>query len=198
MSASQLDIDRVANATEGAGKPFPVLATQNSIETEGTYPLPEAQVDRIMMKLAVRYHLREERRRILDQMASTSPWLEVDPVMSPREIVEARWVVDEIFKDDEIKDPVVDLTFAMREPVTYLLPMADWTQYLPSTGAALTFTGAKASAFLDGRSYFRPQEAKDVTPDVLLHCIIVNSEAEVEGKIPEDVVEVVLDHVSVP
>ena len=139
----------IGKDTFALDQPFLVLATQNPIEQEGTYPLPEAQVDRFMMKLVVRYPSREEERRILDRMAVTSPRLEVDPVMSPREIVEARRVVDEIYIDDKIKDYVVDLTFATREPAAHGLPITDWIQYGASPRATLALTvGAKASAFL--------------------------------------------------
>ncbi len=179
--------------------PFLVLATQNPIEHEGTYPLPEAQVDRFMFKLIVRYPTKQEERRILDRMAMTTPTLEIDPVMSPKDIVEARKVVDEIYIDDKIKDYIVDLTFATRDPAAFDLPIADWVQYGASPRATLALTsGAKASAFLAGRGYVTPQDVKSIAMDVLRHRVIVTYEAEAEEKTAEDVVRTVLDHVAVP
>jgi len=180
-------------------EPFLVLATQNPIEQEGTYPLPEAQVDRFMMKLVVNYPTREEERKILDRMATTSPELTVDAVLSPGDIGRARGVVDEIYVDDKIKDYIVDLTVATREPAMYGLPCADWVQYGASPRATLALTiGARASAFLAGRGYVTPQDVKSVAMDVLRHRIIITYEAEAEEKTSEDVVKSVLDHVAVP
>ncbi len=180
-------------------EPFLVLATQNPIEQEGTYPLPEAQVDRFMLKLIVKYPSKTEERAILDRMASTSPMLTIEAVMSPADIVRAREVVDEIYIDDKIKDYIVDLTFATREPAAFKLPIADWIQYGASPRATLALTvGAKASAFLAGRGYVTPQDVKTLAPDVLRHRVIVTYEAEAEEKTSEDVVKAVLDHVPVP
>ena len=180
-------------------EPFLVLATQNPIEQEGTYPLPEAQVDRFMMKLLVHYPSKEEERLILDRMASTNPSMEVDAVVSPGEIVEARRVVDEIYIDGKIKDYIVDLTFATREPHRYGIEIADWIAYGASPRATLALTiGAKASAFLAGRGFVTPQDVKSVAPDILRHRVIVTYEAEAEEKTSEDVVQSVLDHVAVP
>jgi len=180
-------------------EPFLVLATQNPIEQEGTYPLPEAQVDRFMLKLLVGYPTKDEERKILDRMAMTAPTLDIEPVMSPSDIGEARHVVDLIYIDDKIKDYIVDLTFATREPRSFNLPISDWIQYGASPRATLAMTvGAKACAFLAGRGYVTPQDVKTVAPDVLRHRIIVTYEAEAEEKTSEDVVRAVLDHVPVP
>jgi MoxR-like ATPase len=180
-------------------EPFLVLATQNPIEQEGTYPLPEAQVDRFMMKVVVVYPSKSEERQILDRMASTNPAMDVDAVMSPQQILEARKVVDEIYVDDKIKDYIVDLTFATRDPAAFNIPIADWIQYGASPRATLALTvGAKASAFLDGRGYVTPQDIKTIAMDVLRHRIIITYEAEAEEKTSEDVVQAVLDHVAVP
>ncbi len=180
-------------------EPFLVLATQNPIEQEGTYPLPEAQIDRFMLKLLVDYPSKSEERQILDRMASTSPTLEVDPVMSPGDILAARRLVDEIYIDDKIKDYIVDLTFATRDPAAYGIPIADWVQYGASPRATLAMTiGAKASAFLSSRGYVTPQDVKTIAPDVLRHRVIVTYEAEAEEKTSEDVVRAVLNHVPVP
>ena len=180
-------------------EPFLVLATQNPIEQEGTYPLPEAQVDRFMLKVVVDYPTKEQERQILDRMASTSPSIDIEPIMSPQEIVDARRVVDEIYIDEKIKNYIVDLTFATRDPSSFDIPIAEWIQYGASPRATLAMTvGAKASAFLDGRGYVTPQDVKSIATDVLRHRVIITYEAEAEEKTPEDVVKAVLDHVPVP
>ncbi|MBU0717270.1 MAG: MoxR family ATPase [Planctomycetes bacterium] len=189
----------IGKETYPLDEPFMVLATQNPIEQEGTYPLPEAQIDRFMLKLVVRYPSKEEERRILDRMGSTSPIIEVDAVMTPGDIAEARRLVDEIYIDDKIKDYIVDLTFATREPAAYGIPVADWIQYGASPRATLALTvGAKAAAFLAGRGYVTPQDVKTIAMDVLRHRVIITYEAEAEEKTSEDVVQAVLDHVPVP
>jgi MoxR-like ATPase len=180
-------------------EPFLVMATQNPIEQEGTYPLPEAQVDRFMMKLLVDYPTREEERAILDRMASTCPSVSVTPVMSPADIAAAREVVDEIYMDEKIKEYIVDLVVASRDPAASGLPIADWIQYGASPRATLALTvGAKACAFLAGRGYVTPQDVKDIAPEVLRHRIIITYEAEAEEKTSEDVVRMLLDHIPVP
>ena len=189
----------ISKETFKLDEPFLVLATQNQIEQEGTYPLPEAQVDRFMLKVIVDYPSKLEERKILDRMASTSPNIEIDAVMSPRDILAARRVVDEIYIDDKIKDYIVELTFATREPAAFKLPIADWIQYGASPRATLALTvGAKATAFLAGRGYVTPQDVKTIAMDVLRHRVIVTYEAEAEEKTSEDVVRMVLDNVPVP
>jgi len=180
-------------------EPFLVLATQNPIEHEGTYPLPEAQVDRFMLKLIVGYPSKEEERLILDRMAFTRPAIDIAPVLSPKDILAARGVIDDIYIDDKIKDYVVDLTLATREPKAFNIPVAHWVQYGASPRATLALTvGAKANAFLAGRGYVTPQDVKSIAPDVLRHRVIVTYEAEAEEKTSEDVVKAVLDGVAVP
>ena len=189
----------IGKETHPLDEPFMVLATQNPIEQEGTYPLPEAQIDRFMLKLVVSYPSKEEERQILDRMGSTSPSIDVDAVMTPGDIAEARQLVDEIYIDDKIKDYIVDLTFATREPAAYDIPVAEWVQYGASPRATLALTvGAKASAFLAGRGYVTPQDVKTIAMDVLRHRVIITYEAEAEEKTSEDVVQAVLDHVPVP
>ncbi len=179
--------------------PFLVLATQNPIEQEGTYPLPEAQVDRFMLKLIVDYPNREQEREILDRMSTTSPVQSIDPVMSPEAIVQARRVVDEIYIDDKIKDYIVDLVFATRQPRDYKLDLADLIQYGASPRATINLTlAARANAFLDARGYVVPQDVKDVAMDVMRHRVIVTYEAEAEDKTSQDIVQTILDHVPVP
>jgi MoxR-like ATPase len=180
-------------------QPFLVLATQNPIEQEGTYPLPEAQVDRFMLKLVVTYPTPAQERLILDRMSSTSPLTEIDPVMEPKAIAEARQVVDAIYMDDKIKDYIVSLVVATREPQKQNVPVEGLIQYGASPRATIFLTlGAKANAFLAGRGYVVPQDVKDVAMDILRHRVILTYEAEAEEKRPEDVVRTVLDHVAVP
>jgi MoxR-like ATPase len=179
--------------------PFLVLATQNPIEQEGTYPLPEAQVDRFMLKVVVTYPTKPQEREILERMAGTKVVHKIQPVMRPADIAAARAVVDEIYIDDKIKDYIVDLVFATRDPAAYKLPIAGWIQYGASPRASIYLTiGAKACAFLAGRGYVTPQDVKDIALDVLRHRVIVTYEAEAEEKRSEDVVKAVLDHVPVP
>ncbi len=179
--------------------PFLVLATQNPIEQEGTYPLPEAQVDRFMLKLIVDYPNREQEREILDRMSTTKPVQSIKPVMTPKAIAKARRVVDEIYIDDKIKEYIVDLVFATRQPNDYKLDLADLIQYGASPRATINLTlAARANAFLDARGYVVPQDVKDVAMDVMRHRVIVTYEAEAEDKTSQDIVQTILDHVPVP
>ncbi|NLG43605.1 MAG: MoxR family ATPase [Phycisphaerae bacterium] len=180
-------------------RPFLVLATQNPIEQEGTYPLPEAQVDRFMLKLLVDYPAAPEERQILDRMATHRSAPAVEPVMEPERIFSARKVLDEIYMDDKIKDYIVALVQATRRPADFKLKIAEWIEYGASPRATIYLAmGARAMAFLAGRGYVTPQDVKDIAPDVLRHRIIVSYEAEAEEKTSEDVVRHVLDHVEVP
>ncbi len=180
-------------------EPFMVLATQNPIEQEGTYPLPEAQIDRFMLKLTVDYPSKQEERDVLDRMASTHPKIDVETVMRPEDIAKARGLVDEIYMDDKIKDYIVDLIHATRNPQEAKVPVVDLIQYGASPRATIALTiASKASAFLAGRGYVTPQDVKDLALDILRHRVIVTYEAEAEEKTPEDVVRTILDHVAVP
>ena len=179
--------------------PFLVLATQNPIEQEGTYSLPEAQVDRFMLKLVVRYPTAREERQILDRMAQTTTSHTVRAVLKPADIVAARNVVDRIFVDDRIKDYIVNLVVATRDPGTVKAPVKELIQYGASPRATIALTiAAKAKAFLDGRGYVTPQDVKDVAMDVLRHRIGITYEAEALEKSSEDVVRSLLEHVPVP
>ncbi len=190
----------IGQETFKLSEPFLVLATQNPIEQEGTYPLPEAQVDRFMLKLIVQYPTKAQERQILDRMAETKPKMSIDPVMSPEELFAARQVVDEIYIDDKIKDYIVDLVLATRQPAAYKLKqIEDWIQYGASPRATIYLTlTAKACAFLAGRGYVTPQDVKSVAMDVLRHRVIITYEAEAEEKTSEDVIKTLLDHVPVP
>ena len=180
-------------------QPFIVLATQNPIEQEGTYTLPEAQVDRFMMKLVVQYPDAREERQILDRMAKTSTDLTIEPILDPQQITAAREVIDAIHVDERIRDYVVNLVVATREPETYGVPVGDLIEFGASPRASIALLlVAKARAFLDGRGYVVPQDIKDSAPDVLRHRIGLSYEAEAEEKTTDDVISSLLDHVPVP
>ena len=180
-------------------EPFLVLATQNPIEQEGTYPLPEAQVDRFMLKLIVTYPTKQQEREILDRMSTTAAARTIQPVMQPSHLEQARRVMDAIIFDDKIKDYIVDVVHATRDPKAYRVPVEGLIRYGASPRATINLTlGAKAMAFLAGRYYVTPQDVKDIAMDVLRHRVIVTYEAEAEEKTAEDVVKAVLDHVPVP
>ncbi len=180
-------------------EPFLVLATQNPIEQEGTYPLPEAQVDRFMLKLKIDYPSKKEERQILDRMAVTDYELMTQPAADPSEIMAARQVVDEIYIDDKVKDYIIDLIFATRNPETYRLEIKDFIQYGASPRASIYLTlAAKAYAFTKGRGYVTPQDVKSIGMDVLRHRVIVSYEAEAEDLAPEDVIQKIFDQVEVP
>jgi MoxR-like ATPase len=189
----------IGDETHALPEPFLVLATQNPIEQEGTYQLPEAQVDRFMLKLRVGYPSREEERQILDRMAFTHAEPAAKPVVTPDEILAARDLVDQIYVDDKIKDYVVSLVFATREPAAAGLDLAPLIQYGASPRATLALTlAAKANAFLNGRGYVTPQDVKTIGPDVLRHRIIVSYEAEAEEVDSDEIVRRVFDGVPVP
>ena len=179
--------------------PFLVLATQNPIEQEGTYPLPEAQVDRFMLKLWVTYPSREEERRILDRMASTAPHSAVSPVLSTDDIVRLRGLTDQIYLDDKIKDYIIDLVFATRDPAAYSIDVQRFIQYGASPRATLSLTvAAKACALLQGRGYVIPQDVKSIGPDVLRHRVIITYEAEAEELTADTILKDIFEGVPVP
>jgi len=179
---------------------FLVLATQNPIEQEGTYPLPEAQVDRFLFKVRITYPTRDEERQILDRMATASRELDpIDAVITPDEIVRLRALVDEIYMDDKIKDYIVTIIHATREPKTYKLDLENLIDYGASPRATLALTVAsKANACVEGRPYVTPQDVKDVAMNILRHRVVLTYEAEAEELTSEDVVQKILDGVRVP
>jgi MoxR-like ATPase len=189
----------IGDQTQALDVPFLVLATQNPIEQEGTYPLPEAQVDRFMLKLLVDYPSREEERQILDRMGPQGGIPHVTEVLDPQQVLSARQLLDDIYVDEKIKDYVVSLVHATRDPGAFGLNVAAWVEYGASPRATIYLVrGARAMAFLAGRGYVTPQDVKDIAPDVLRHRVIVSYEAEAEEKSSDDVVRYVLDHVEVP
>ena len=189
----------IGDETHPLPDPFLVLATQNPIEHEGTYPLPEAQVDRFMLKLSITYPSKAEERQILDRMASTAPSIAVSPIIHTRDILRLRGLVDQIYVDDKIKDYIIDLVFATREPQTYKLDLKRFIQYGASARATLYLTlAAKAYALLQGRGYVTPQDVKSIGADVLRHRVIVTYEAEAEEMSSDAVVRSIFDGVPVP
>ena len=180
-------------------EPFLVLATQNPIEQEGTYPLPEAQVDRFMLKLRITYPNKKEEKEIQKRMAATNVKCEVNQIITPAEILEARKIVDSIYIDEKVSDYILDIIFATREPEAYKLPFKDYIQYGASPRATIALTiAAKAHAFLEGRGFVTPQDVKSIGPDVLRHRVIVSYEAEAEGMTSDDLVQKIFDEVQVP
>ena len=181
-------------------EPFLVLATQNPIEQEGTYPLPEAQVDRFMLKVKVQYPSKEEELKILKRMAVTSSKIDVQQIIKPEDILKARKVVDEIYMDEKIQNYIVDLVDATRHPENYhLKELKGLIQYGASPRATINLTVAsKAYAFLQGRGYVTPQDVKSIGLDVLRHRVIISYEAEAEEKTSEDVIKRIFEEVAVP
>jgi len=179
--------------------PFLVLATQNPLEQEGTYPLPEAQIDRFMMKVIVTYPNRTDERAILDSMATTEAMLDPRAVVSAAQILEARHVVNTLYVDDKIRDYIVDLVLATRPPLAPSLNLNGYIQNGASPRATIALTlGARAMAFLSGRHFVIPQDVKSIALDVLRHRVSVTYEAEAENISSENVVEKILDALPVP
>ncbi len=181
-------------------EPFLVLATQNPIEQEGTYPLPEAQIDRFMLKIKITYPTKEEELKILKRMSYTQKEISVQPIVAPEDILRARQVVDEIYMDEKIQKYIVDIVDASRSPQDYhLSDIQPLIQYGASPRATIYLTVAsKAHAFLAGRGYVTPHDVKSVGMDVLRHRIIVSYEAEAEEKSSEDIIKRIFDEVEVP
>jgi len=178
---------------------FLVLATQNPIEQEGTYPLPEAQVDRFMLKVKVDYPSRSEERLIVDRMTGAI-LPNVRPIISPDEILHARKIVRGIYVDEKIKEYVIDLVIATRQPAQSGLPeLANLIEFGASPRASINLVNAsRAHAFLKGRGFVTPEDIKQIAPDVLRHRIITNYEAEAENITSDHLVQRILDHTDVP
>jgi len=190
----------LAGDTRQLPDPFLVLATQNPVEQEGTYALPEAQVDRFMVKLVVGYPNKDEELRIIDRMASLAASTEIDAVTSPQELLRMRRLLDTIYLDDKVKSYIVDLVFATREPGEVGLDkLAPLILYGASPRASLALARAsRARAFLEGRGFVTPQDVKATGVMVLRHRVLTTYEAEAEGVTSEDVLQQVFDTVPVP
>jgi len=189
----------IGDETYPLPSPFLVLATQNPLEQEGTYPLPEAQIDRFMMKVIVGYPNRAEERSILDAMATSEPLPVVRPVVTGAQILNARHVVNSLYVDDKIRNYIVDLVLATRPPVAKSLKIDGYIQTGASPRATINLTlAARAMAFLNGRHYVTPQDVKTIATDVLRHRVSVTYEAEAENVSSEDVIHSILDALPVP
>ena len=180
-------------------EPFMVMATQNPVEQEGTYPLPEAQVDRFMLKVMVTYPTKEEEKIILERMASHQK-IELNTQVTPEMILKARRVTDSIYVDEKIKNYIVDLVFATRDPkAAGLEKLASYIQYGASPRATIFLTqAAKAYSFLNGRGYVTPEDIKAVGLDVLRHRVLLSYEAEAENVTSDQIVRQIFDAVDVP
>jgi len=181
-------------------EPFLVMATQNPIEQEGTYPLPEAQIDRFMLKINITYPNMEEEHKILKAMSFTDKKNKASAVISPKDIIKARNVVDEIYMDEKIEKYILDIVFATRDPKKYKLDeLSNLIQYGASPRATIYLTlASKAYAFIQGRGYVTPQDVKSIGMDVLRHRVIVSYEAEAEEKTSEDIIKKIFDEIEVP
>ena len=179
--------------------PFLVLATQNPVEQEGTYSLPEAQVDRFMLKLKIGYPSRDEERQILELMARTSGLPSAKAVVTGAEVLCAREVINDLYCDDKVKDYIVDVVCATRDPENYKIRVKEFIEMGASPRATIALTlAAKAHAFLRGRGYVTPQDVKSIGMDVLRHRITLTYEAEAEEKTTEDIVQRIFDELPVP
>ncbi|MBR2392421.1 MAG: MoxR family ATPase [Elusimicrobiaceae bacterium] len=180
-------------------EPFMVMATQNPVEQEGTYPLPEAQVDRFMLKVLVTYPTKEEEKIILARMASHQK-IELNTQVTPEMILKARQVTDSIYVDEKIKNYIVDLVFATRDPKAVgLEKLTSYIQYGASPRATIFLTqAAKAYSFLNGRGYVTPEDIKAVGLDVLRHRVLLSYEAEAENITSDQIVRQIFDAVDVP
>ena len=193
----------IGDTTSPLPSPFLVLATQNPIEQEGTYPLPEAQVDRFLMKLKVSYPAKAEERQILERMGETTEGeasAQVRPVLAPPAIRELQALVRRLYADERIKSYLVELVSATRDPKAYGLPdLADFVAWGASPRATLALlAAARAHAFLQGRGYVVPEDVKEIAPDVLRHRVLLSYEAEAENVTSDQVVARILERVEVP
>jgi MoxR-like ATPase len=178
---------------------FLVLATQNPIEQEGTYPLPEAQVDRFMLKIVVTYPTIAEERKILDAMDHTDSVIPVNPVVSPADILAARKVVDSIYMDEKIKDYIVSLVYATRDPKAFQLDLQEYIEIGASPRATINLKAvSRTLAYLAGRGYVIPDDVKAAALDVMRHRLRISYEAEAEAVTSEDIIRKILDTVPVP
>jgi MoxR-like ATPase len=189
----------IGDQTYPLDDPFMVLATQNPIEQEGTYPLPEAQVDRFMFKLLITYPNKSEEQQILRRMAGTGDEVAVTPVIAPADISRLRSLAASIYMDEKIEEYILNLVAATRDPSIWRLDISGLIRYGASPRATIYLAnGARAQALLAGRGYVTPQDVKSIAPDILRHRIIITYEAEAEEKTSDDIVRQILENVEVP
>ena len=188
----------IGDTTYPIPEPFMVMATQNPIEQEGTYPLPEAQIDRFMLKCRIDYPVREEERQIMNRFTKKTS-IDVSPVLSAEQIFAMRDVLDQVYCDEKLGDYILDLVFATREPEKHRLDIGHQIEYGASPRATLYLNlAARANAMLQGRAYATPQDVKAIAHDVLRHRIIATYEAEAEEVTSDDIVTLILDTIPVP
>ncbi|MEZ6243609.1 MAG: MoxR family ATPase [Phycisphaerales bacterium] len=199
LEAMQERAVTIGDTTHRLDDPFLVLATQNPIEQEGTYPLPEAQVDRFMLKLRVGYPSKDEERRIVDRMAASAPPIDIEPVVTLDEVRQCRSIVDRVHLDERLRDYIIEIVHATREPKEHALKIGRLIEFGASPRASIALAQAsRARAFLDGRAFVTPTDIKNVAPDVLRHRVVVSYEAEAEDVTSEDVVRTILDNIPTP
>jgi MoxR-like ATPase len=178
--------------------PFMVMATQNPIEQEGTYPLPEAQVDRFMLKVLIDYPEKNEEKEILKRVGFDIPH-QIQQVITPEELDAIVSLIREIYMDEKLKDYIVDIVFATRRPDEYNIEVSDYIQFGASPRATIFLSlAARVYAFLQGRAYVTPQDIKIIAPAVLRHRIILSYEAEAENILPDQIIGQIFDSVEVP
>jgi MoxR-like ATPase len=189
----------IGDGTYPLDDPFLVMATQNPIEQEGTYPLPEAQVDRFMFKIRISYPNKAEEHEILKKMARTNPAVDVVPILTTADVKRLRALSDEIYMDEKIEEYIVSLVEASRNPDSYNLDIGQYIRYGASPRASIFLAMAsKANALIEGRGYVTPQDVKTISMNVLRHRVILTYEAEAEEKTSEDIIEIILQTVDVP
>ncbi len=199
LEAMQERAVTIGDTTHKLDDPFLVLATQNPIEQEGTYPLPEAQVDRFMLKLRVGYPTKDEERQIVDRMAASAPPVNIDPVVTLDEVRACRAIVDRVHLDDRLRDYIIEIVHTTRRPKDHKLEIARLIEFGASPRASIALAQAsRAHAFLEGRAFVTPTDIKSIAPDVLRHRVVVSYEAEAEDVTSDDVVRTILDHVPAP
>ena len=199
LEAMQENQVTIGDRTYPIEAPFLVLATQNPIEQEGTYPLPEAQVDRFMLKVVVEYPERFEEREIIERITA-GPLPEVKPVIDPQYILNAREIVRQVYVDEKVKDYVLDLVIATRDPgIAGLDELKNMISYGASPRAGIfLISAARAHAFLKGRGYVTPDDVKQLAPDILRHRVITSFEAEAQEVTSAEIVQRILDNIEVP
>ena len=190
----------IGGETFSLSKPFMVIATQNPIEQEGTYPLPEAQIDRFMLKLKIDYPLKGEEKIIMQRMASTKGDVQTQKIVEPESLIKAAEVIDSIYIDNNLEDYILDLVAATRNPAVQNLPeLTNLVQYGASPRASIFLHRlSKAYAFMQGRGFVVPQDIKSIGFDVLRHRVILTYEAEAENVSTDDVLQKIFDTVEVP
>lgn len=189
----------IGGDTFQTGSPYIVLATQNPVEQEGTYPLPEAQTDRFMLKIKIDYPTRLEEQKILERMGTLGPRPEATPTLSGDEILYARDIVNQIYIDDKVVGYILDLIFATRQPKDFQVNIDKLLMFGASPRATIALKMAsKAHAFLEGRNYVTPHDVKQIAPDVLRHRLRLSFEAEAEEITSDDIVEMLLKTIPVP